>query len=90
MDSIGGIIGFFIALLLSFIICRKILKNHVNNSTSGNIEYDKLVMRSILPINPDISIDLVVSELDKMQMHNTQFGLAENIKKENTYEKKSY
>ncbi len=65
----GGVIGFAIALIASVLVCRQILR-HIprNTDTSGDKEYDKLVMSSILPSNRGTSIDTVAEALNGQEL----------------------
>ena len=57
-------IGFTIAFIASVLVCRQILHRAPKNTdTSGDKEYDKLVMSSILPSGQGTSTDKVADAL---------------------------
>lgn len=56
--------GFFVAALGTVLVCRAIALHKLPYAnTSGNLEYDRLVMRSILPKGSGVSIDKVAETL---------------------------
>lgn len=56
--------GFFVAALGTVFVCRAIALHRLPYAdTSGNLEYDRLVMRSILPNGSGVSVDKVAETL---------------------------
>lgn len=71
----GGVIGFVVALIGSILVCWLILRRAPRNTdTSGDKEYDRLVMSSILPSNRGTSIDKVAEALKDQDLGS--FSLA--------------
>lgn len=65
----GGVIGFAIALIASVLVCRRILcRAPRNTDTSGDKEYDKLIMSSILLRDRGTPIDKVAEVLKGQEL----------------------
>ena len=57
--------GFAVAALGTVFVCRAIALHRLPYAdTSGDLEYDRLVMRSILPKGSNVSIDKVAEALN--------------------------
>lgn len=69
--------GFFVAALGAVLVCRAIALHRLPYvDTSGDLEYDRLVMRSILPKGSNVSIDKVAEALNGENLGS--FSLAEH------------
>lgn len=69
--------GFAVAALGTVFVCRAIALHRLPYAdTSGDLEYDRLVMRSILPKDSGVSIDKVAEALKGEDLGN--FSLAGN------------
>lgn len=69
MTEWGGVIGFVVALISSILVCWLILHRAPRSmDTSGDREYDKLVISSILPSGGGISIDKVADTLKGQEL----------------------
>lgn len=67
----------FLSLITSILVCRRIVRCPPRNTdTSGDKEYDRLVMSSILPRNPGVTIDKVADALKEQELGS--FVLYEN------------
>lgn len=72
--------GFFVAALGTVLVCRAIALHRLPYvDTSGDLEYDRLVMRSILPKDSGVSIDKVAEALKGEDLGS--FSLAEHKEK---------
>lgn len=70
----GGVIGFAVAVCGSVLAWRLILRRQPQNTdSSGDKQYDKLVMQSILPNGYGIPIDEVAKTLKDQDL--ADFGL---------------
>ena len=75
MSGWDGVAGFAIALAASLLACRRILHRALRNTdTSGDEEYDRLVMSSILPGSRGTSFDKAAELLDGQDLGS--FSLA--------------
>lgn len=84
-----GVIALLVTMAVALLLAWGLLRRSSRKAdSSGNFEYDKLVMRTILPSNHGISIDKVYDALKDMDFK--EFSLNIRTDRNDDYAKKDF